>query len=438
MNVSFGNSSSNIIKDDFDLDLSMLEIVNRNSQKRREEARAAEEARMREAQILQRGHYAETTSRNHKKHTPVRAEGSRVMSSQQVRRNDTFTQGAHQGQSAQRVSPEQEFYRERFERSTSQRPAASHSTQRPRQEMHQGDTYDRPCQRTRKKTKTSPAARIALWLTIVASAVGGVNFLANGSSGKSNDTDAIFPPAIIEEAGSTDDALNMLPEGYVFSDIEDDFESEAPYVDEAAQEVQIAQVDKREVLSRIQADEDMMMLYRGIGEVLARMQKQTADPVGLLNQICSSDYGCNYDTVLFLTKILCESSGRHYDSNSQVLVSDADAYGIGQVRKPTADDVNKMYFKDRPRDVKNFTDNLELAAGYMNYLIGMFDGDFSRALRAYNAGPNNDNPNTGKGYADEIMNNYHMLLSDSVALELLLNGEIVPDNRLGGIKLSGN
>ena len=110
--------------------------------------------------------------------------------------------------------------------------------------------------------------------------------------------------------------------------------------------------------------------------------ERRADTLGIdaemLREIYASADRHGLDRELWLRLVEHESSFR------PEVVSYRRAYGLSQVRLPTARTVDPGLMPD---DLLDPTTNLEVGASYLARLIRRYDGDVDLALAAYNAGP---------------------------------------------------
>lgn len=111
-----------------------------------------------------------------------------------------------------------------------------------------------------------------------------------------------------------------------------------------------------------------------------------------------------------ISLILQESSGRHYDSNGNVLTSGADAVGIMQIMPDTWSGLIKNHpgYGFTQEDINDPYKNLTLGIHHFLDLIQEYGYDLRKALIAYNAGPKRVNlkdselPRETRNYIKEI------------------------------------
>lgn len=92
-----------------------------------------------------------------------------------------------------------------------------------------------------------------------------------------------------------------------------------------------------------------------------------------------------FETV-FSKLIQAESRGQHMDKNGKLTTSSAGATGISQLMGPTA---AKPGYGVEPLKDKSEAEYLRVGRDYLKAMLKEFDGDYRKAVAAYNAGPGN-------------------------------------------------
>lgn len=94
--------------------------------------------------------------------------------------------------------------------------------------------------------------------------------------------------------------------------------------------------------------------------------------------------GAGVGGTLLDSVIVQESRGRHYGANGQLLRSSAGARGIAQIMPATG---RNPGYGVRPLQDDSEAEHRRFASDYLGAMLREFDGDKSKALAAYNAGP---------------------------------------------------
>jgi len=89
---------------------------------------------------------------------------------------------------------------------------------------------------------------------------------------------------------------------------------------------------------------------------------------------------------VFTNLIQAESRGRHKGKDGQLLASPVGALGITQVMPKTGKDPG---YGIRPLQNDSEEEYLRLGREYLQAMLNVYDGDYSKAVAAYNAGPGN-------------------------------------------------
>lgn len=105
---------------------------------------------------------------------------------------------------------------------------------------------------------------------------------------------------------------------------------------------------------------------------MANVQKSPSDDIGKMIQFAANKYGVDPKLVTAVAKV---------ESNfSPDVVSTAGAVGVMQLMPETAQGLGVRNSKD-PRE------NIDGGVRYLKQLMNTFDGDVTKAVAAYNAGP---------------------------------------------------
>lgn len=97
------------------------------------------------------------------------------------------------------------------------------------------------------------------------------------------------------------------------------------------------------------------------------------------------DYDSKFETV-FQKLIQAESRGRHRDSTGGLTTSHKGARGITQVMRKTGIDPG---YGVTPLQDESEEEFIRFGREYLQAMLNEFDGDYEKALAAYNAGPGN-------------------------------------------------
>ena len=100
-----------------------------------------------------------------------------------------------------------------------------------------------------------------------------------------------------------------------------------------------------------------------------------------------------FETV-FSKLIQAESRGQHTDKSGKLITSSAGATGISQLMGPTA---AKPGYGVEPLKDKSEAEYLRVGRDYLKAMLKEFDGDYRKAVAAYNAGPGNIKKAVAKG-----------------------------------------
>lgn len=114
------------------------------------------------------------------------------------------------------------------------------------------------------------------------------------------------------------------------------------------------------------------------------------------NRGVDNSQGGLFDRV-FRNMIQQESRGRHRDSSGQLTTSPVGAQGITQVMPETAR--NPGYGIEPIKDDSE-EEYLRFGKQYLTKMLEEFDGDYEKALAAYNAGPGSVKKAVSKGGAE--------------------------------------
>lgn len=102
-----------------------------------------------------------------------------------------------------------------------------------------------------------------------------------------------------------------------------------------------------------------------------------------------------FETV-FNRLITQESGGKHTNASGEMITSPKGAQGITQVMRDTGDDPG---FGVAPLKNKSQAEYLRFGREYLKAMLNEFDGDYDKALAAYNAGVGNVKSAVAKGGA---------------------------------------
>ena len=105
--------------------------------------------------------------------------------------------------------------------------------------------------------------------------------------------------------------------------------------------------------------------------------------------------------ISLMQAIICVESGGNPDS-----VSSVGALGLTQVMPATLPDINVMLGKQySPDDLYTPDVSIECGARYLSWLVNIFQGDQTLAIRAYNAGPGNvqKDKSVSQDYLDKVL-----------------------------------
>jgi len=167
-----------------------------------------------------------------------------------------------------------------------------------------------------------------------------------------------------------------------------------------------------------------LALVHYVTDIIRKARGDSSGAYDLAYTIVSESLAANYDPLFVSSLILAESSFRKHVRSSM------GALGLMQLKPSTARYVSRLYGVkwQGPESLKDPQYNLQLGIAYLKYLEGLFDGNMTHALVAYNWGPGNVSgvlsgkinrmPRSCLAYSRQILKNHQSWRTDLIAQDM--------------------